>query len=113
MKSVPKGKNGPQPEDPNKIRAPAGRTLMAPLNGTILNLLVNAPSRASAPLFAFLPIIAKNVAFQFQPSKTVPQLKTPFSILASCRPPGIGQQRVRSDQMIFGLVVRENHYVLM
>jgi len=43
---------------------------MAATNGTILNLLINAPCWVAASLFAFLFPIAKNVGSQFQFSRT-------------------------------------------
>lgn len=74
---------------------------------TILNLFLSGPSRPIAPLFAFFLMIARNVASRFQLTRTAPQPKILFSFLASCRPPPIGQERVKSGQRIFGLNASE------
>jgi hypothetical protein len=51
---------------------------MAPSNRTILNLLLNAHSRAGAPFFTFPCPIARNADSESQSSRTAPQLKTGF-----------------------------------
>jgi hypothetical protein len=72
---------------------------MAATKETILNLFL-IPSRAGAPLFEFLFMIAKNIGCRFQSSRTAPQLKIPFPFLTSCRPPDIRQERVKSDHQL-------------